>query len=336
MTMLLPPFELHQPDTLDGVLALMKRHGPENVDLLAGGSDLLCNYKWNLNAKPHVVSLMHVGALTAIDTGRIGACVTLRQLAEHEATANHYPVLAQTARKVASVLVQQQATVGGNLMLDTRCHFFNQSYFWRKTLGFCLKAEGQKCWVVPKIKRDGQLVENCFECVATNSSDLLPVFITLGAELELLGPGGVRRVKASGFYCHDGIKRFDKKPGEILTGVLLPDAARTLTAGYKKLRPRESWDFPVLGVAAAIRKDAKGVLDYFSLAVNAVDTHPIVFDDFTKAYLGKRLDEAAIAAIAEHVRANVQPKLNVPMEPGYRKKMAAVFTRRLLTELTGG
>jgi 4-hydroxybenzoyl-CoA reductase subunit beta len=220
-------------------------------------------------------------------------------------------------------------------MLDTRCHFFNQSYFWRRSLGYCLKAEGDLCHVIPKIKRDGVLVDNRFECVATNSSDMLPVLIVLGAELELVSAKGRRTVKASEFYCYDGIKRFHKENGEILAAIRLPASARSVKAGYKKLRPRESWDFPVLGVAASVAFDGSRNLSHFSLCVNAVDTHPAVFDDFVRGYVGKRLDEAAINAIAEHVQKSVQPKLNVPMEPGYRKKMAGVFTRRLLAELAG-
>ncbi|MCK6440511.1 MAG: FAD binding domain-containing protein, partial [Planctomycetes bacterium] len=233
-------------------------------------------------------------------------------------------------KKVASVLIQEQATIGGNALLDTRCHFFNQSYFWRTSLGYCLKADGTRCHVVPKIKRDGQLVENGNECFATNCSDFAPV---LGAEYELAGPKGTRKVKASEFYHHDGRARFVKEPGEMLVAIHFPERAKTLTAGYKKLRPRESWDFPSLGVAAAIARDGKGKLEHFALSVNAVDTYPIVFNTHVNQYLGKQLDDGAIDAIAEHVKTTVQPKLTVPMEPGYRKKMAAVFTRRLLKEL---
>lgn len=336
MSMLLPTFELHLPETVEGVIALLKQHGPENCDLLAGGSDLLCNYKQGLNAKPHVIGLKHVAALRTIEGDRIGAGVKLRELVESEVVSNHWPVIGEVARKIASVLIQEQATLGGNLMLDTRCHFFNQSYFWRRSLGYCLKAEGDLCHVIPKIKRDGVLVDNRFECVATNSSDLLPVIIALGGELELAGVNGQRVVKASEFYCHDGIARFHKQPGEMLVAVRLPAKSKGVRAGYKKLRPREAWDFPVLGVAAALRLGKGGAVESFSLCVNAVDTHPVQFDGEAAKYLGKPLGEAEIGAIADHVQKTVQPKLNVPMEPGYRKKMAGVFTRRLLGELVAG
>ncbi len=336
MTMLLPPFELHLPNTVEEVVELIHKLGPDNVDLLAGGSDLLCNYKWGLNTKPHVIGLKHVAALRHIEPGRIGAGVRLRELVESEVVTNNWPVLAEVARKVASVLLQEQATLGGNLMLDTRCHFFNQSYFWRRSLGYCLKAEGDLCHVIPKIKRDGVLVDNRFECVATNSSDMLPVIIVLGGELELAGPNGTRVVPAGEFYTHDGIKRFHREPGELLVAIRLPASSRGLRAGYKKLRPRESWDFPVLGVAAAVATAKDGTLEQMSLCINAVDTHPIRFDEAVSQYIGKPLDEATIGAISEHVQKTVQPKLNVPMEPGYRRKMAGVFTRRLLTELAAG
>lgn len=337
MTMLLPAFDLHLPTTVDEVVALIAEHGADNVDLLAGGSDLLCNYKWGLNAKPHVIGLKHVEALTSIEGGRIGAGVKLIELARDPSIQEHFPVISEVAQKIASVLIQEQATIGGNLMLDTRCHFFNQSYFWRRSLGYCLKADGDLCHVVPKIKRDGEMVDNRLECFATNSSDLLPVLITLGASFELVSSEGTRTVKASEFYRHDGIERFVKRPGELLTAIIIPEEAKSFTAGYKKLRPRESWDFPVLGVAASLRTNDAGELEHLSISVNAVDTYPLVFDDVCQGLVdaGMKLDAAAIDELAEHVRDTCQPKLNVPMEPGYRKKMAGVFTRRLLTELAG-
>ena len=333
MTMLLPKFELYQPTTVEDVVSIVKEHGAENIDFLAGGSDLLCNYKWGLNAKPHVIALSRVSALNNLEAGKIGACATLSEIASSEVIAKNFPVLAYVAKKVASVLIQEQATIGGNVLLDNRCHFFNQSYFWRRSLGYCLKADGDRCHVIPKIKRDGQLVENSYECFATNSSDFAPVLITLGAEFEFAGSEGTRTIAAKDFYAHDGRDRFVKKGDEFLVSISLPESAKNYKAGYKKLRPRESWDFPVLGIAATIQFDDSDKLTHFSLAVNAVDTHPIVFDDYVADWIGKPLDDEAINKIAEHVKASVQPKLTVPMEPGYRKKMAAVFTRRLLTEL---
>lgn len=333
MTMLLPEFQLHQPESVEEVVELLVDHGPENCDILAGGSDLLCNYKWGLNARPHVIGLKRVSALKSIKPERIGAGVSLRELADDEVIRQHLPVLADTARKIASILIQEQATLGGNMLLDTRCHFFNQSYLWRRSLGYCLKADGDLCHVVPKIKRDGELVENRYECFATNSSDLLPVVIVLGGSFELTGPEGSRTVPAATFYKHDGIARFELQPNELLTAVTFPSDACGLKAGYKKLRPRESWDFPVLGVAAAIATNDDGTLSRFRLCVNAVDTHPNDFSDAVQDYVGKPLDDAAIESIASMIGKEVKPKLNVPMEPGYRKKMATVFTRRLLIEL---
>jgi len=335
MTMLLPAFDLHLPKTIDEVVALIAEHGADNVDLLAGGSDLLCNYKWGLNAKPHVIGLKHVSELQSISGGRIGAGVRLSELAKDASIKENFPVIAEVARKIASVLIQEQATIGGNMMLDTRCHFFNQSYFWRRSLGYCLKADGDLCHVVPKIKRDGEMVANTFECFATNSSDLLPVLITLGASFELVSSEGKRSVLASEFYKHDGIERFVKRPGELLTAIVIPEESKGLRAGYKKLRPRESWDFPVLGVAASLRKKSDGTVEHLSISVGAVDTYPLVFDEVCQGIVDAEmpLDADAIEQIAEHVRDVCMPKLNVPMEPGYRKKMAGVFTRRLLTEL---
>ncbi|MCA8940666.1 MAG: FAD binding domain-containing protein [Planctomycetes bacterium] len=333
MTMLLPQFELSLPKSVDEAIALMAKFGPENADWLAGGSDLLCNYKWGLNTKPNVIGLGEVQELKSISPTRIGALTTLREIATNEVLGKKLPCLPYVAKKIASVLIQEQATLGGNLMLDTRCHFFNQSYLWRRGLGYCLKAEGNLCHVIPKIKRDGVLVDNSFECVATNSSDFAPLLIALGAELEFASRAGSRRVKLADFYTYDGITRYHLEAGELLVAIHIPESAQTLKAGYKKLRPRESFDFPVLGVAASLRKDSSGKLEHLSLCINAVHPHPHVFDELCGKYLGSELTPESIDEIAAAVRKEINPKLNVPMEPGYRRKMSEVFVRRLLSEL---
>ena len=349
MTMLLPQFELHKPTSLNEAVALAARLG-EDFDYLSGGTDLLPNYKCGLNAHGNVISLAHVAELRAISPTEIGAGVCLRDL---ERSKEIPASVAYAASQIASPLIRESATLGGNLMLDTRCHFFNQSYYWRRTLGYCLKAVGDVCHVIPKIMKDGKSVTNSFTCVATHSSDLAPLLIALGATCTLVGPAGTRTLKLTEFYSGDGIARFKLQRGEIFTRVSLP-ATTGLRSGYKKLAPRRSIDFPVLGVAAALELGKDGKLESLRVALGACETIPVLYDFSGKEkqadpgntiftnpnkgmpeVIGKKLDDALIQQIADHVTRTAQPKLNVPMEPAYRKKMAGVFTRRLLTELRG-
>jgi 4-hydroxybenzoyl-CoA reductase subunit beta len=331
MSMLLPDFRLLQPKNLQE-LEKMLRDFPE-ADFIAGGSDLLPNYKCGLNAKNEVISLVHIEELKNLSCRKFGSSVTLSRLEKHAESRRDFPVIAETVRQLASPLIRRQATIGGNLHLDTRCHFFNQSAFWRKTLGYCLKAEGDRCHVVPHIKENGKSVVNNKVCYATNCSDLAPVFMVLEADLDYLTVEGPRRLALRDLYCHDGIRRMNKKHNEVLLSVSLPESSGALKAAYRKLRVREAWDFPVLGVAAAVELDDASKLKRFHLCVNAVDTHPLMMDELTQKYLGENLSRVAISALAEELQRSIQPKLNVPMAPGYRKKMSRVLTERLLCDL---
>ncbi len=320
--MILPRFELHQPASLAEAVELLARYRHE-CDLLAGGSDLLPNYKQGLNPKAHLVSLERVSELRALSPERIGAMARLADLARDAAIRRQLPVIAETAAQVASPLVIEQATIGGNLMLDTRCFYFNQSLFWRESKGFCLKADGDVCLVVPQKE----------VCYATHSSDLAPVLITLGAELELTSAGATRVVPIAEFYRHDGIARNVRRAGELLTFVHIPPASRTLAARYLKLRIRDTFDFPAMGAAVALRLDRGRRLAELHIAIGAVDTTPRVFDDLAASYVGRGLDPATIAEIADAVTSRIKPYNNVPLNPAYRKRMVGVYLRRILSEL---
>lgn len=347
MTMLLPKFDLHQPTTVADAVALAKQFG-DDVDFLSGGTDLLPNYKCGLNARTHVISLQHIDELKHIDALTIGAGVTLTEIEHNTEIPNG---VRESAAHIASPLLRESGTLGGNLMLDNRCHFFNQSYFWRNSLGYCLKADGDRCHVVPKINVDGQSVLNDKVCVATHSSDLAPMLIALGAEATFIGPAGERTLKLNDFYYGDGIERFERKPGEILVKVTLPEWALNVRSGWKKLAPRQSIDFSVVGVGIALDLDGDKV-STLRVGLGAVDTTPVLFDysgkearkaphhyllvDPTKdmpEVIGKQLTDELIETVATHVQTQAQPKLNVPMAPDYRKKMCGVLTRRLLKEL---
>ena len=321
--MILPPFELHSPRSIEETVELLGRYR-NDCDLLAGGSDLLPNYKQRLNPKPHVISLEHVSELRTISPTRIGAMARLADLARDSGLRATLPVIADTAAQIASPLIIEQATIGGNVMLDTRCFYFNQSLFWRDSKGYCLKADGDVCLVVPQKEI----------CYATNSSDLAPVLMTLDASLVLVGPDGERTVPIRDFYRHDGIARFARRPDEILTFIEIPEAAREFRSAYRKLRIRDSIEFPAMGAAIALRLSEKtGDIAELHITVGAVDTTPRSFEELTESFVGRRLDEVTITEISSAVMSRIKPYNNVPLTPSYRKQMVGVYLKRMLGEL---
>lgn len=320
--MILPAFELHRPTTLEEALELGARFAPD-VDYIAGGTDLLQNYKNRLNVMPQVVALEGVGELRGVDVGRIGAMERLTDVAEHPVVRERWPGLAEAISHVASPLVRNSGTIGGNLLVETRCYYFNQTHWWRTTKGSCMKAESDECLVIPQKER----------CWAAYSGDLAPVLLVLGASVELAEGASRRVVPLAGFYRGDGIGKNVLARGEILVAVRIPEEAAGLRAGYRKLRLRDTLDYPEMGVAAALRLDASGRIEELRAATTAVDVVPHL-RDFAREHRGRRLPEVLDDVCAE-MEERAQPKKNTSMPVGYRKKMVRVFLGRLLRELGG-
>jgi len=322
----LDPFELHRPATVDDAVRIAGDLAGR-FDFLAGGTDLLPNYKMHITLKPHLVALEDITELAGHSLTRLGAMERLGRLEEDPAFLAAYPGFADALAEVATPLVRSSGTVGGNLLVETRCFFFNQSYFWRESLGFCLKADGDRCHVVPQKER----------CYATFSGDLAPPLMALDAEVEIAGPGGRRRVPLPQLYdaTGDGIRRVQLRPGELVVAVHLPTWALGQRARYKKLRVRPSFDFPELGVAVAGRWDDGGVRR-LRLAVGGVDTYPRRFDELTEALVGGPLTETKVRALAEDVTRQLRPVHNTFLLPDYRRRMIGVFVRRALEEAREG
>jgi len=322
----LDPFELHRPTTVEETVGLA-RDLEGRFDYLAGGTDLLPNYKMHINLRPNLIALEDVAELRDHSLDRIGAMTRLADLEGDPEFRAAYPGVADALDEVATPLVRASGTVGGNLLVETRCFFFNQSYFWRASLGFCLKADGDRCHVVPQKER----------CYATFSGDLAPTLMVLDAEVEVAGPDGRRRVPLRDLYDRegDGIRRVHLAPGELLVAVHLPRAARGQRGRYKKLRVRPSYDFPELGVAVAGRWDGAAVAS-LRLAVGGVDPYPRRFDELTDPLVGAPLSEEKIARLAEEVTRRVRPVHNTFLLPDYRKRMVGVYVRRALTEAREG
>jgi 4-hydroxybenzoyl-CoA reductase subunit beta len=323
--LLLPDFQLLRPASVaEAIDAARKANG--RFDYLGGGTDLLCNYKWGINTNPTVISLRHVAEISRRSGGRVGGGLTLAELERDEDFLRDFPVFRTTLARLASPHIRQTGTLAGNLLVDTRCIWLNQSEFARKALGMCLKADGPECRVV-KGSTD--------RCYANYSGDMAPVFMVLGAKVRLAGPKGERSLLLKDFFSLDGIQRNVKEREEIVVSVDLPGDAKEFRASYQKFRVREAWDFPELAVAAAARVDA-GRLAGLRLVANAVASIPLWMDEIAAKFDGHPLTDATIDAVADAMTSAVSPVRATLLPPAYRKQMIGVMTRRALREIRDG
>jgi 4-hydroxybenzoyl-CoA reductase subunit beta len=274
-----------------------------------------------------VVSLRNVALLRGIgvDAGgalRIGAAETLRAVERAAGVARHAPALTQAVLSISTPILRNMGTLGGNLCLDTRCYYVNQNFEWRRAINHCLKCGGDTCWTAPGSTR----------CWAVNSSDAVPVMIALGAKYRLLGPDGVREVAAEDLYdVTDGREWLRRRPDELMTDIVLPDQAGARSV-YLKLRRRDTFDFPVLGVAARIALDGDRV-ESADVVLNAVGPAPVRCREAEGLLRGARLSDETIAAAAEAARKAAKPLDNTDYMPSWRKRMVPVFVRRALGSL---
>jgi 4-hydroxybenzoyl-CoA reductase subunit beta len=316
--MILPAFQYHQPQTIAEAVAVANScHG--DFDFVSGGTDLLPNYKNRLNPRRNVISLTDIKELYEISPTKIGAMARLVDIENSKILRERLPVIPATAAQIATPLIRESGTVGGNIMLDTRCFYFNQTWFWRDSKDYCLKAEGDTCLVVPQEKI----------CYATYSGDLAPVFMVLGATFVLEGPDGKREVASTKFFTHDGITRNLKLPEEILTHVIISSQAQTRRADYMKLRVRDSMDFPVMGAAVAIALNER-TIEYLQIALTGVATTPLLFEEITNGLVGDQLTEDLIDEVSDDIMSRVTPYRNVAFSPQYRKAMIGVYLKRIM------
>jgi 4-hydroxybenzoyl-CoA reductase subunit beta len=322
--MRLPPFRYVRAGSVDEAIALLAEHGPDALPV-SGGTDLYANMKQRLFTPKVVVGLRPIKTLHFIEYDEragltLGALATLTDVAESEVVRTLYAALAQAAAAVSTPQLRNMGTIGGNVCVDTRCNYYNQNLDWRKALGYCMKKDGDICRVAPSSPK----------CVAVNSSDTAPVLIAFDATLHLAGPGGERAVRAADFYRDDGMFAWAKAPGEIVTRITLPPPTPHTRSAYLKLRMRNSFDFPILGVAAMLRTDETGICRDARVVVNAVSPRPILVADAASALVGTRLDAAALDAAADAAYAVAKPLDNTSATIPYRKRMVRVFARRAL------
>ncbi len=320
--MRLPAFELVEPSTIEEAVGLLAAH--PGAQVLAGGTDLIPNMKRRQVCPATVIGLGGIKGLRGIDTGTDGAVTigALTSVTDVAVSPDVPTALASAAAQIGSPQIRNVATVGGNLCVDTRCNYINQTEAWRLASGLCLKADGDVCWVAPK----GEV------CVAVSSSDLAPVAIALDAEIDLVGPDGARTLAAADLYLSDGIQYLSKAPHEILTAVTVPPRTGWRTS-YHKLRRRGSIDFSILGVAAAVRVSEDGIVEDARIVLSAVAPAPIRVRQAEEVLVGNRLDADVIGSAAEIAAKPVRPYDNVDLGSRYRKWMAAVYVSRALQDL---
>lgn len=328
----LPQFDLKTPTTVDEVCALMTEHG-ENAMLVAGGTDLLPNMKHELFTPDVVVSLADVEGLNGITEHAdgsltIGATTPLDTVATDERVLRRAPAVAQAAGLVAGPQLRRMGTLGGNVMLDTRCQWYNQTYFWRQALGFCMKKDGTVCHVV----------QGGSKCVAAASNDTAPALMSVGAELEFRTSDTERRLPIDKLWVADGIHNKDSR-GELLTSVHVPAQRAGHRGAYGKLRERGSIDFPLFGVAVRLDVEHGTIVDA-AAAVVALQARPLHLKKFRETMTGVTLDtpefETALGKVVDASYKQCRPMPNIPGDEEWRREVAPIYVERTVRAALDG
>ena len=329
----LPPYQYHRPTSLDAAVALMSEHGDDAM-YVAGGTDVVPNMKHRLFEPGHLIALRGIDELQGIEEVpsstdkqgvlRISAAETLTAVASHPRVQNLFPALAKAAAHVAGPQLRNSGTIGGNVCLDTRCTYYNQTQFWREALGFCLKKDGDVCHVT----RTGK------KCVAAHSADTPPVLMTLGAEAVLVGPAGRRTLPVADFFVADGIVNTRRARDEILTEIRIPLASAARRQAYVKLRQRKSIDFPLLTVAVAADVDESGFIRSIQGVVTGLGSRPRTLTKWSEVAEGRALDGELIDELAERAHKQCHPLENMIVDPEWRRAMVPVFVKRALEQVT--
>lgn len=327
----LPPFELRSPASVAEAAAILA--DVPDARVVAGGTDLWPNLKRGQEDAGTVVSLTPLPELGGIDSGRadrelrIGATATLSAVAGSRPVRERYPALARAAAAVSSPPLRNLGTLGGNLCLDTRCTYYNQSEAWRRAVDYCLKRDGDVCWVAPRSSR----------CWAHTAGDSAPVLCALGARVCLTSSGGERTIPVEQLFRDDGVAFLAKRRDEIVTGILLPaDADRTRCgSAFRKLRRRGSIDFAVLSVAAAVWSDGAGRVERARVVLGAVASRPARAEDAERALLGEPLTQERIERAARLARRAASPLDNTDFQAQWRGRMVEAYTAAALREAAG-
>jgi 4-hydroxybenzoyl-CoA reductase subunit beta len=317
----LPQFKLLRPRATDEAVSFLAKHAG-NVRILAGGTDLIPSMRQKLFEPESVLDLRGITELRGIrplasGAVEIGALTTLSAIERSAYLRQHFPVLTEGAATVASPVLRNMGTIGGNICLDTRCLWYNQSLTWRKGCGFCIKKDGNLCHVAPGGSK----------CWAAFSGDTPPALLCLNAEVEIAGPNGARRIALREFYTGDGENYRKLEANELVTRVFLPEASADYRGIYRKLRVRGSIDYPLAGVAVVVKRLNGHVADA-RLAITAVNPAPLLVQRAGEMLIGKIIDEALADAVGDLAARTAKPLTTSALTPEYRREMIRVFTKR--------
>jgi 4-hydroxybenzoyl-CoA reductase subunit beta len=317
----LPQFRLLRPRGIEEAVGYLGEPAG-NLRVLAGGTDLIPSMRQKLFEPEHVLDLRGIPALRGIkpqaDGGvEIGALTTLRAIERSDYLRQHYPVLTEATATVASPVLRNMGTIGGNICLDTRCLWYNQSLTWRKGCGFCIKKDGDLCHVAP----------GGTKCWAVFSGDTPPALLCLNAEIEIASAAGTRCISLSDFYTGLGDNYRKLQANELVTRVLLPASSADYRGVYRKLRVRGSIDYPLAGVAVVMKR-SNGHISDARIGITAVNPAPLLVKGAAELMTGKALDETLAEAVGDLAARTAKPLTTSALTPEYRREMIRVFTKR--------
>jgi 4-hydroxybenzoyl-CoA reductase subunit beta len=318
-------FGYRAPRTAREVVKILAGEGP-GATVVAGGTDLYPNMKRRHQVPKTLVGLRRVRGLAGLrlaadGTLSMGAATTLRAVERDARVRKRLPGLRAAVVSISTPVLRNMGTIGGNVCLDTRCNYYDQTWEWRRAIDFCMKCEGDTCWVAPGSDR----------CWAVNSSDSVPVLIAMGARAALLSPEGERIVPVADLFRDDGIAYLTKRPDELLLRLEVPPQADSRTV-YRKVRRRGAFDFPVLGVAVRLATEG-GVVRDAAVVLNAVGSAPVVCAEAREALLGRSLTDEVVAEAAARAWRPAKPLDNTDHASSWRKRMVKVEVARALREL---
>lgn len=324
--MSIPEFKLLRPRTAAEAIALLAQHAG-NIRILAGGTDLLPSMQQKLFEPQYLLDIRRIAELKGIrpqpnGAVEIGALTALTDIEHSEVLRQHYPVLPEAAKTVASPLLRNMGTIGGNICLDTRCLWYNQSLQWRKSCAFCIKKDGDLCHVAP----------GGTKCWAVFSGDTPAALLCLDAEIEIASVSGIRRVKLGDFYTGLGDDYRSLHPGELLTRVFLPASSANYRGAYRKLRIRGSIDYPLAGVAVVLKR-SNGHIEDARVGLTAVNPAPVLVKGVTELLAGRRMTEEWAEAAGVLAAQTAKPLTTSALTPEYRREMIRVFTKRAIFSL---
>lgn len=323
--MRLPKFDYLKPRTVDEACSLLSEHKGE-ANVIAGSTALLTYIKHRLLTPKYVIGLKGIPGLDYINYDgkgglKIGALTTLHALNTSPLIRERYHILSQAAAQVGVPPLRYMGTLGGNLCLDTRCLYYNQSYSWRRVRPLCFKAGGELCHVV----RGGE------RCYAVYQGDLAPALIGLGAKVRLVRTSGERIIPLNEFFTGRGESPNILEPDEILTEVQIPPPPEQSCGAYHKLRIRRAMDFPLAGVAVVLAMDGK-ICREAKIILNAVSSAPFEVREAEEMLRGKRIGDGVIEEVAEEIFKRARPVANLSIDADYRRKMVRVLFKRAVKQ----